>query len=264
MSVRQSITNLEALPGEAVDIDVGPGAEWVAVCKRRDDFVVVTSAGEFPAPPSVRFPLVRWMGFDQIVLVETRTVKERDNAFVFSLNGKERRRFCVGDGVQDVLVSGDKVVVTYFDEGVFGNVPPSSEGLCIFSATGELELGYQTDIKNPVDIADCYCACLAGRYEVCFSPYTGFPLVRLNIKSQNQDIYELPDKLAGSSALATDGRNFYFYGPYHDQHGLFHWRPGGAPERIGTHPGPLRGLGRGTFLAVELSGYTTITPGSTH
>jgi hypothetical protein len=102
------------------------------------------------------------MADGSIVLVDRRTAKGRSNCFVYTPDGTARAEFCVGDGVADVLVTGQRIVVTYFDEGVFGDVPPSSEGLCVFSPDGELKLGYQSGIKNPVDVADCYCACQAG------------------------------------------------------------------------------------------------------
>jgi hypothetical protein len=251
------------MPGPATDIDVADDGCWVAICKHRSQLIVASQDSQFALAETVRFPLIRWVGDGEILVVDARTVKGRENAFVFSRSGAEKARFCVGDGVQDVLSTGSRIVVTYFDEGVFGNVAPSHEGLCVFTPDGRLEFGYQSSVRNPVDIADCYCACAAGRHEVYFSPYTGFPLVQLNFKTRQQRVHELPAELAGSSALATDGVTFYFYGPYEKKRSIFRWQPGCAPFEVGTHSGPLRGHFRGKFLSTGESGYTIIgSPGA--
>jgi ribosomal protein S18 acetylase RimI-like enzyme len=111
------------------------------VCRKEGGFLAGSSNQFFTVPADVRFPLVRWMDRDRLLLVDTRTDGGRENAFVFTLAGEEVRRFCAGDGVQDVLVAGDRIVMTYFDEGVFGNVTPSDEGLAVFSADGRLAFG---------------------------------------------------------------------------------------------------------------------------
>jgi hypothetical protein len=40
------------------------------------------------------------------------------------------------------VICGHRIVVSYFDEGVFGDVPPSPEGIAVYSQLGELEWGY--------------------------------------------------------------------------------------------------------------------------
>lgn len=238
-AVDQDVVTLE-LPGTAIDVDVRADGEWVAICRPERDLVVVFAGHHFTVPDEIQFPLIRWVGDREILLIDARTTKGRDNAYVFSTSGARKARFCVGDGVADAVAVADAVVITYFDEGIFGDVPPSHEGLCVFSVDGRLEFGYQSGVRNPVDIADCYCVCAAGRHEVCFSPYTGFPLVRLNLKARDQEVHELPEVLAGASALSTDGVVFYFYGPYDAKDSIIRWQPGEACTEVGTHPGPLR------------------------
>jgi hypothetical protein len=259
--VHQDVVTLEDLPGAAIDIDVRPDGGWVAICRPELDLVVVSAGQHFTVPEEIRFPLIRWVGSAEILLIDARTTKGRDNAYVFSTSGVQKARFCVGDGVADAIAVGEAVVITYFDEGIFGDVPPSHEGLCVFSPDGRLEFGYQSGVRSPVDIADCYCVCAAGRYEACFSPYTGFSLVRLNLKTRDQEVHELPEVLAGASALSTDGVVFYFYGPYNAKRSIIRWRPGEGCIKVGSHSGPLRAHWRGAFLSTGASGYTIVTPG---
>ncbi len=259
--MHQDVVTLEDLPGAAIDIDVRADGGWVAICRSELDLVVASAGQHFTVPDEIRFPLIRWVGSADILLIDARTTKGRDNAYVFSTSGVKKARFCVGDGVADAIAVGEAVVITYFDEGIFGDVPPSHEGLCVFSPYGRLEFGYQSGVRNPVDIADCYCVCAAGRCEACFSPYTGFPLVRLNVKTRHQEVHELPEVLAGASALSTDGVVFYFYGPYDAKRSIIRWQPGEACIEVGTHSGPLRAHWRGAFLSTGASGYTIVRPG---
>ncbi|MCA9623612.1 MAG: hypothetical protein KC731_31540 [Myxococcales bacterium] len=242
------------------DVDLAGDDSWVVACRdRRGAVVVATADGPLVAPARLHHPIVRWMGGDRILVVEPRVAKGGDNAYVLTRAGEMVVRARVGDGVQDVMVAGDRVVVTYFDEGVFGDVGPSSEGLCVFGPELELDFGYQSGVKDPVDIVDCYCACLAGPHEVCFSPHPGFPLVRLNLKTRKQAVLALPAELAGANALATDGVDFFVYGPYGAKTTIFRWSPKhGDVEQVGTLPRPARGYGRGTFIAPERDGYVIV------
>ncbi|NUP09157.1 MAG: hypothetical protein HOW73_24160 [Polyangiaceae bacterium] len=57
----------------------------------------------------------------------------------------------MGDGVADAVSVGERIVVTCFDEGVFGGVAPSEEGLWVFATDGSLEFGYQTGVQDAED-----------------------------------------------------------------------------------------------------------------
>jgi len=252
-------TTLETLPGPAVDVDVDAYGGWVAICNQANGFVVATQAGAFAAPKGLYFPLVRWTGSGDVLVVDSSTTKGRTNAFVFTPSGQEKARFCVGDGVADVVSVRDRIVVTYFDEGVFGKVPPSEEGLCVFTADGQLEFGYQTGVRDPVDIADCYCVCRSGRHEVCFVAYTGFPVVRLNLETRIQNVHQLPEHLSGASAVAVSRGSFLLWAPYAARRSIFLWSPENAAVEVGTHSGPLRGHSFGSFLSPGAHGYTIVT-----
>ena len=257
--IYEAATIIDGLPGPAVDLDVDAFGRWLAICKRGRNLMVATQGGEFEVPRRLDFPLVRWTGSGDVVVVDTRTNKGRANAFIFTPDGQEQAHFSVGDGVADVVAVGDRLVVTYFDEGIFGGVAPSEEGLCVFASDGRLEFGYQTGVRDPVDIADCYCVCPAGRHEVCFVPYTGFPVVRLNIQTRQQKVHDLPKHLAGVSPVAVSRDAFLLHAPYAAKTAMFIWRPGEAGEQIGTHAGPLRGRANGALLSSGERGYTIVT-----
>ena len=127
----------------------------------------------------------------------------------------------------------------------------------MFDLDGTFEFGYQSGVRGAVDIADCYCACSSGTREVCFSPYTDFPLVRLNIEERSQIVHELPERLRGASALATDGESFVFVGSRAERNTFYRWRPGGSPEAVGSAGGHVRTHGAG-FLSTTEDSYRTL------
>lgn len=258
--MHQSTVHLDGLPGAVVDVDVTDGDAWLVACvKQRGDVTVATSAGNVVALGDVWCPIVRWMRGGHILLVDARTELGRDNAFVFTREGEPIARSCIGDGVQDVLIVGERVVVTYFDEGACGSVQPSAEGLCVFGSGLELEYGYQSGVKDPVEILDCYCACVAGQHEVCFSPSPGFELVRLNVETREQTVLALPARLARATALATDGVDYFFYAPNRAGTRIYRWSRGhGDVTRVGTHSDLLRAGRRGNFISPGPAGYTIV------
>jgi hypothetical protein len=224
--MHEESTTLPELEGQAIDLDVGDGGDWVAIRKAGNRTQVGSVAGFFPLPDDLRYPLVRWIDHDRLVVVGMRSRRGDANARVFTRAGEELHRFQAGDAIQDVLIAGERIVVTYFDEADWGGPPPSSEGVAIFSTTGVFEGGYRSGAKSPVPVYDCYCACLGGPHELWFFPYTEFPLVRLDLRTLEQDASIVPHVLRGSHAIATDGRAFWFVGPCDEPTSVYQWRRG--------------------------------------
>ena len=84
----------------------------------------------------VSFPLVRAAGRGRALLADSRVdrkkswfKKKKPNGYLVDSSGNVEGVFTFGDGIQDVLVSPDDIVVMYFDEGIFEALGgPSSEG----------------------------------------------------------------------------------------------------------------------------------------
>ena len=73
--------------------------------------------------PYVQGPKIRCLVPRRVVIVNARTGMGHNNAWVLSLSDKTRCAFFAGDGIEDVLAFPDKIVVTYFDEGVYSGCP---------------------------------------------------------------------------------------------------------------------------------------------
>jgi hypothetical protein len=109
------------------------------------------------------------------------------NAVVFDRDGRELRRFVLGDGIEDVRTAPDgSIWASYFDEGVFGNygwgspgpAPVGASGLVHFGATGERISEYDSAAAGTDSICDAYALCTAEDGAWVYF-YTEFPISSL-------------------------------------------------------------------------------------
>jgi hypothetical protein len=257
--IREAATELDPGWGELLDVDVLESGDWIGLFRSENALYVRTPRRSMPAPLGIRFPLIRALDRDRCVLVDSRTDRAHHNGWVLSLPRSETRSFVAGDGIQDVLATSDAIVITYFDEGVFSGIAPSNEGVAIFTDEGQLRAGYLSLFgPKAADVADCYAACWESDSRIAFLPYTGFPLVRLDLRTLDQQVAPTPRRLHGASAISISGETVLVYGPYDKKKTMYSWTPGREPSAIGRHPGPLRGLRNGRFLAREPSGFTVM------
>ncbi len=147
------------------------------------------------------------------------------NGYIYSIDGKLKQQFVLGDGVADMQVTKDDVIwISYFDQGIFG-ARYSSNWYYLLSSTGLVARA--TDGKTvyefePLDslyhIVDCYALNVSSNtttYAYYFynddNDCGEFDLVRI----QNQkitDYWHMP--VSGSSAFIIDGNKAVFDGGY--------------------------------------------------
>jgi hypothetical protein len=71
------------------------------------------------------FPHCQLLPDDEILVADSRcdVLNGRDNAFVYGPDGRLRRSFPLGDGIEHLQTLPDgQIWVGYFDEGIFGNI----------------------------------------------------------------------------------------------------------------------------------------------
>ena len=125
--VRTEQIQLEGLPGPLVDLDIDRDSRWVAVCgePQRPTHVVCDGVA-LPLSISCQYPIVRLLDDGRAVLIGSRSRGREKNGWVLGRDGSIERSFRAGDAVEDLVVCGDRLVVTYFDEalvspdGLFG------------------------------------------------------------------------------------------------------------------------------------------------
>lgn len=135
------------------------------------------------------------------------------NAVIADEMGNVVKKFCLGDGIQDCIVtdSGD-IITSYFDEGVFGNFgweqPIGSSGLIVWSQNGEIK--WQADSN----ICDCYALNIDEKNHIWYYYYTDFNLVKTDLK---REVVYKPGRQSegfGLFLISKDGRTVIHDGGY--------------------------------------------------
>lgn len=140
-----------------------------------------------------------------------------NNAALFDKQGRIISQFCLGDGIEDVIVLSDgRIVTSYFDEGVFGNygwdVPLGASGLVVWDKDGNIV--WEADS----DICDCYALNIDNSERLWYYYYTEFNLVCTDL--QKETVYQPDISGACMFILTADGQSVIFDKGY-DDHGSF-------------------------------------------
>jgi len=137
------------------------------------------------------------------------------SAIVYDTDGNVRNEFVLGDGIEEVQVTSDgHIWVSYFDEGVYGNLgwsqPLGSSGLTEFDASGKTLWSFSPPDGFGV-IDDCYALNAARPDGVYVYYYSSFPIVRIGANRQTQGWHT---DVEGARALAVDGDRILLLGGY--------------------------------------------------
>src|SRR5690606_35076079 len=121
-------TNVELDDEVLVDIDV----------LIDNSYLLLTNKGRVVSPfhkikilRTFKFPLIRRLTSDLFLIADSRTDKT-DNCFIYDLQGNGLRQFYAGEGIQDIEVHRNRIIITYFDESIYGKQGPNNGGLVMF------------------------------------------------------------------------------------------------------------------------------------
>lgn len=156
---------------------------------------------------------------DYFLLLGARCKKHSDdeaenNALILSREGHVIKEFCLGDGIQDCITTfDDKIILSYFDEGVFGNYgwnnPLGSSGLIVWD-----EFGRKIWENKKYDIVDCYAINIDSQSRLWFYYYVNFDLVCTDYES---DLILNPQiSGAGAFAISKTINRIIMSGGYND------------------------------------------------
>lgn len=136
------------------------------------------------------------------------------NVLILDGKGATGKKLCFGDGIEScITTANDLIIVSYFDEGVFGNYgwdkPIGSSGLIVWDAEGTII--WENKIYN---IYDCYAINTDSSNRLWFYYYDDFDLVCTDFRS---DIVIHPD-ISGCNAFALSAtqRKILLSGGYND------------------------------------------------
>lgn len=192
------------------------------------------------------------------LVADARVTKRTENCVIYNLEGAVLGQFFTGDGIEDIEVIKEKIIVSYFDEGILGMDGPNHQGLVIFDFGGKILFGYNHKHGAQM-ITDCYCICRHGTNRILCFPYPEFPFIELNVDTFDEMIGQVPEEVKGSASMTSTPDSIIFHSPYKDKGGFFRWKIGAKEvEKIGRFPGKLRGLKNGRFLSMGEKEFTII------
>ncbi|NNU83779.1 TetR family transcriptional regulator [Geobacillus sp. BMUD] len=226
-----------------IDADWSDRYGWLAVQKNRNRMECVANGVVFRPAVAVRFPIIRWVDSERVLLADARSDGSGHNVFLIDLHGTVRHSFCGGDGIEDIAVGREGIWISYFDEGVFGK-GISTEGLVLFRFDGSPIWKYHSHLTDCPMIVDCYAINKGKASTLWLFPYSDFSLIQVDPFTKTWKRYEVPTVLHGSTALCVRGNYAYFGNSYDAKEELYSWNIGnGEPEKIGRIQGTVRGLG---------------------
>ena len=143
------------------------------------------------------------------------------NGFPFDAQGKLKTQILVGDGVKELFVDdAERVWVSYFDEGIFGNngwgqrgaEPVGASGLNVFSSNSEILWRYIPPTEN-LRIDDCYSLNVFDRGAYIYS-YSAFPVCKID---EQYSVKSWKTDLAGCTNLVVFDNYVLLRSAYGDQ-----------------------------------------------
>lgn len=222
-----------------------------------DNKTVLTNDADFEIRIDFRLPFIRRLNQNTFLIAESRTEKKK-NGYIFNYSGQLIKSFLAGDGIQDIIIHRNKIVITYFDEGVYGNDGPNQDGLAVFDFEGHQEFGVNSSAGDLI-ISDCYCVCKHGTNSVLFYAYTDLKVFELNLDTNKIESFETPDVFSGASAISSSTEKIILHSSYWDKKSFFSWdRDKKEVTKFGEYSPGLKGIDNGNFLLYGESGYTII------
>lgn len=241
------------------DLDFTEPGSWVGVTDHSDSRQsLIFEFDRMPLPEKLRFPRVRRIDEEMTLVVNSRTRANHKNGWIIDSAGNVKFNFFAGDAIQDIVVTRDFIVITYFDES-FGSSGVEGQRLAVFDLEGNYLYGYM-DTLGSVLVFDCYAASLVKDNQIIFFSYTDFPLVLFDVEAKTDRVWPTPVEVAGSNAVTKLGNKIYFHSPYKDKGGIYEWQIESATaKKIGNYSNHLRGLSKGRFIAQRDYGYAVIS-----
>lgn len=160
-------------------------------------------------------PSGRWL----LVRGRAKSVDDK-NAHVFEADGRPINSFHAGDGIEDCQATTDgRIWTSFFDEGVYSDVPAGRWGLAAYDMAGETVFTLEECAEQAGDISDCYALNIPDNRNTWLCYYTDFPIVHLR-DGKLEGVWE-SNPIAGSHAFALVEGGILFAGSYDHPESLF-------------------------------------------
>lgn len=249
-------THIDVGQSKILNLDADEQGNFIAFT---DNKTVITNDYNLEIEIDLRFPIIRRLDIETFFIADSRTEKG-NNGYIFNFKGQLLKSFLAGDGIEDIVVQRDKIVITYFDEGVYGSDGPNLDGLAVFNFEGLQQYGVNSS-SGDIVIDDCYCICKHNLNKVLFYAYSKLKVFELNLDTYNIDSFDTPNDFSGTSAISSNADKLFFHSSYQDKRSFFSWDINkNEVIKFGDYSEGLKGIKNGKFLVFGERGYTIINP----
>lgn len=229
-----------------IDADWKDSYGLVLVLKEDHQYRILLNHEHVFVPAIImNFPIVRWINKDTFVIANVRTKLNKDNIFILNSSGTIFNSFHGGDAIEAMEVSKEGIWISYFEEGIYGR-GISTEGLVLFSFTGQVLFRYHSDLEDAPRISECIGICKGKGSSIWLFPSTNLlfsPLIQVYPELRKINIFTGSHEIDGSQAICVRGKYFYFVEGYNSQGNIYCWEEGKThPQLIGKINGMTRGL----------------------
>lgn len=158
------------------------------------------------------------------------------NGLMCDFEGHPTRTLLLGDGIQKIhSTTAGEIWVSYFDEGVFGNLgwnrPIGRSGLVRFDGEGNLVYAFDP-ISGPDSIVDCYAMNVTTLKDTWCYYYTQFSIVHV---SEDRVVRHWTCPVGGASEIAVWRDMVAMPSGYRaSDWSLLRLRPNGVAEMVGS------------------------------
>lgn len=252
----EQTTPIDVGQSKILNLDADDQGNFIAFTNNN---TVITNDYNLNITIDLRFPIIRRLDNERFLIADGR-IKNGNNAYILNFNGQLLTSFLAGDGIEDIVIHRKKIVITYFDEGIYGCDKPNGDVLAVFNFNGQQEFGVNSSAGDML-IADCYCICKHGVNRVLFYAYTHLKVYELNLDTFKIESYETPNVFAGASAISSTANKIILHSSYQDKRSFFLWDSNKKEvTKFGDYSPRLTGIANGKFLTYGDSGYTIINP----
>lgn len=183
-----------------------------------------------------------------------------ENALIIDYQGNILVKFSIGTYINDIIINGKKIIVSYYDQGVLGSNGPNNDALAVFNLNGKQIFGFNSATLSQ-KLMDCYCMANLGNGKVVFNGYGNFSLQELDLNTLKLTAYETPDLCIGATSLSTKADNLIFHSTYKDKTSFFVWNlRSNEVKRIPSEFKNIHATDHGIFYKVYRKSFMLIDP----
>ncbi|WP_288438674.1 hypothetical protein [uncultured Chryseobacterium sp.] len=230
------------------------------------NFIAVTSQNRI-VTPGIKAPLE--LGVDLVmakiineerILIVVHHPDTVENAVIIDYEGNCQVKFNIGNSINDIKINGNKIIVSYFDEGILKGDKPDYDALAVFNLNGKQIFGFNSCTINE-KLIDCYCVANQNGGKVIFNGYGNFSLQELDLHNLKLTSHKIPPTCIGAQSASTKAGNIIFHSTYQDKTSFFIWNhQSDTLHQINSEFKNLQSTENGVFFRVDKKSFTLISP----